>query len=178
MTTSLRIWATPLAIGAFLISAVTGILIFFDIEIGAVEPVHKWLSWLLLGGVGIHIVSNWKQFSAYFSKKPALGIIGMAVLVSIGALLPVFSKGEEGEKRGAGIAARALESSSLETVALVMKTTPQVLAARLETNGIAPGASSSTIQEIAVRNGKSGKIVLGVVLGVSEKKGDADRDGH
>ncbi|NTW52030.1 MAG: DUF4405 domain-containing protein [Chlorobiaceae bacterium] len=178
MNTILKSFSTPLAIGAFLISAVTGILIFFDIEMGAVEPVHKWLSWLLLGGVSLHIVSNWKPFSGYFSKKPAIGIIGLACVVAIGSLLPMFSEDEEGEGRGAGVAAKALESSSLETVALVLKTTPQALAARLDKSGIVAGSNSSTIQEIAARNGKSGKIVLAAVLGGAEKKNDGDRDGR
>ncbi len=65
-------WATPLAVGAFTISAVTGLLIFFDLELGIVEPVHKWLSWLLVTGVILHLISNWKQFTGYFSKKPAV----------------------------------------------------------------------------------------------------------
>jgi hypothetical protein len=176
MNASLKPWATPLATGAFLISAVTGVLIFFDIEMGAVEPVHKWLSWLLLGGVGVHIFSNWNQFSGYFSKRPALGIIGMALVVTVASLLPVFSEKEEGGGRSAGIAAKALESSSLETVALVLKTTPQVLVSRLEKSGIVTVAPSSTIQEIAARNGKSGKMVLGALLVGPEKKSDADRD--
>ncbi|HWR02208.1 MAG TPA: DUF4405 domain-containing protein [Chlorobaculum sp.] len=176
MSTSLKSFATPLAIGAFLISAITGVLIFFDIELGAIEPVHKWLSWLLLGGVGLHIYLNRKLFAGYFSKKPALGIIGIALVVAVGSMLPVFKESEEGGGRGASIAAKALESSSLETVALVLKTDPQVLAARLEKRGIVPGSYSSTIQEIAARNGKSSKIVLGNVLDASEKKRDGDRD--
>jgi hypothetical protein len=177
MNTSLKPWATPLASGAFLISAVTGILIFFDIEMGAVEPVHKWLSWLLLAGVAVHIAFHWQQFTGYFSKKPALGIIGTALVVAIASLLPVFGEKEEGEGREAGkIAARVLESSSLETVALVLKTTPQVLVARLEQSGIVAVAPSSTIQEIAARNSKSGKMVLGALFVGQEKKRDGDRD--
>jgi hypothetical protein len=176
MNASLKPWATPVASGAFLISAVTGVLIFFDIEMGAVEPVHKWLSWLLLGGVGVHIFSNWNQFSGYFSKRPALGIIGMALVVTVASLLPVFGEKEEGGGRGAGIASKALESSSLETVALVLKTTPQVLVSRLEKSGIVTDASHSTIKEIAARNGKSGKMVLGALFAGPEKKTDGDRD--
>lgn len=172
----MKSFATPLAGGAFFISAVTGVLIFFDIEMGAVEPVHKWLSWLLLAGVGVHIVSNWKQFSGYLSKKPALAIIGAAFVVAVGSLLPMFSEGEEGEERGAGVAAKALESSSLETVALVLKTTPQVLASRLEKVGIVSAEPSSTIRDIAARNGKPGEFVLGAVLGASGEKKGGDRD--
>jgi Domain of unknown function (DUF4405) len=105
MAQTLKSWATPLAVGAFTISAVTGLLIFFDLELGIIEPVHKWLSWLLVTGVILHLVSNWKQFTGYFSKKPALGIIGAALIVTIASLLPVFGEKEEGKERTGKVAA-------------------------------------------------------------------------
>jgi len=37
---TLKSWATPLAIGAFIISGVTGLLLFFDIAFGLVDTVH------------------------------------------------------------------------------------------------------------------------------------------
>lgn len=182
MNTTLKSLATPLAVGAFTISAVTGLLIFFDIEIGMVEPVHKWLSWLLVTGVLLHVFSNWKQMTGYFSKKPALMIIGAALIVTVASLLPVFGEGEEEEERekgkSAGTAARLLESSSLETVALVVKTTPQQLVEQLGKNGVVVKDPSLTIQEIAKQNGKSEQAVLGSALGETKAAGkrDGDRD--
>jgi len=180
MALTLKSWATPLAVGAFTISAVTGLLIFFDLEIGIIEPVHKWLSWLLVTGVLLHLSSNWKQFTGYFSKKPALGIIGAALIVTVASLLPIFGEEEEGEgKENTGkVAAQLLESSSLETIALVTKTTPKLLIEQLEKSGIMVKNPSLTIQEIAGNNGKSELAVLGAVLaqsGGSEAK-DGDND--
>ncbi len=180
MPQTLKFWATPLAIGAFTISAVTGLLIFFDMEIGAIEPVHKWLSWLLVTGVMLHLVSNWKQFTGYFSKKPALGIIGAALIVTVASLLPIFGEDEkEGGKEHTGkVATQLLESSSLETVALVTKTTPKLLVEQLEKNGIMVKNASLTIKEIAANNNKSENAVLGTVLGQSSgsQKTDGDND--
>ena len=181
MAQTLKFWATPLAFGAFTISAVTGLLIFFDIEIGAIEPVHKWLSWLLVTGVMLHLVSNWKQFTLYFSKKPALGIIGAALIVTVASLLAIFGEDEkEGGKEHNGKAVtQLLESSSLETVALVTKTTPKLLVEQLEKNGIMVKNASLTIKEIAANNNKSENAVLGTMLGKtsgSKDKTDGDND--
>lgn len=174
MSTSLRSWATPLAIGSFTISAITGLLIFFDVEMGMIEPVHKWLSWLLVGAVVLHTISNRKSFTGYFSRKTAQALMGAAAVVTVVSVLPFFGEREEGGKHGGAIAAaKALESSSLETVALVTKTTPQELIARLKKIGITTGSSSMTLLEIAERNGKEGRIVLGALLGA---RGEGDGD--
>ena len=179
MKTTLKSWATPLAIGAFTISGVTGLLLFFDIEIGLVEPAHKWLSWLLLGGILFHAVSNRKSFAGYFANKAGIGIIGAAVLVTIISLLPIFGEGEEGHgKENTGKAAvQAMEASSVETVALVLKVTPEELAAKLEKEGIVVENPSMTISEIARKNGKEERTVRGSLLGNPGKGGERDRDG-
>lgn len=178
MNKSLKSWATPLACGAFTISAVTGLLIFFDIEMGLVEPVHKWLSWLLVTGVALHIISNWKQFTGYFSKKIGIGIIGASIVLVIASLLPIFGEDEEGEEKGnpGKIAAQALESSSLETVALVIKTTPQLLVAELGKSGIVVKSTTLTINEIALNNGKNEKEILGTILAQGKVKAAKDKD--
>jgi hypothetical protein len=170
MKTTLKSWATPLAAGAFTISAVTGILIFFDIEIGIIEDVHKWLSWLLVGGIFLHILSNWKQFSGYFSRKTGVALIGTALLITIASTLPIFGEDEEDDEKDNSeiIAAKALSSSSLNTVSLVIKTSPQLLVEKLEKSGIVVKDPMLTIQEIARNNGKNEKDVLGSLLSQSE----------
>ncbi len=172
MNATLKSIATPVAAGAFIISAVTGTLIFFDVEIGAVEPVHKWLSWLLLGGIALHMLTHWKVFSGYFSRKPALAVIGIALAVAGGSMLPVFGEEEEGEKRNAKAAAQALEATSLETVAQVVKSRPEALTMRLKTAGISVNNPSATITDIARSNGKESAEVLGAILGEQGERKD------
>ncbi len=176
MSNTIKSWATPLAVGAFTISAVTGILIFFDIEIGLVEPTHKWLSWLLVTGVALHLISNWKQFTGYFSKKPAIGIIGAALIVTIASVLPIFGEKEKKENP-AKMAAYALASSSLETVAQVVKITPAALVDQLGKKGIVVKDPSATVEEIANGNGKETKELLGDILVLSKSAAkDGDKD--
>ena len=174
--TQLKPWATPLATGAFTISAVTGLLMFFHIEIGSVEPVHKWLSWLLVASIMAHVVSNWKHFTGYFSQHAGRGVIGVAAFVTVLSLLPLFAenKKEHGKEHQGKIALQALESSSLETVALVVKTTPQQLVEKLEKSGITVKDKSLTVKEIAKINGKIDKAVLGVLL--EQTRGSASKE--
>jgi hypothetical protein len=165
MNATLKSMATPVAAGAFIISAITGILIFFDVETGAIEPVHKWLSWLLLSGVALHLLSHWNSFTGYLYRKPALAIIVLALVVTAGAMLPVFGEEEEGGKRNAKAAVHALETSTLETVAQVVKSQPETLAMRLKSAGINVNNPSESIADIARSNGKESEVVLGVILG-------------
>jgi len=177
MSTSIKSWATPLAVGAFTISAVTGILIFFDIEMGLVEPIHKWLSWLFVCAVVLHLVANWKQFTGYLSKKSALLLMGAGVATVLVSVLPIFGE-EEGKENPAKMAAFALGDSSLETVALVIKTTPQALADELSRKGIIVNNPTATVEQIARSNGKNPKEVLADILALSKasEKDDEDHD--
>jgi hypothetical protein len=165
MHATMKTWATPMAIGTFTISAFTGLLIFFDIEMGMIEPVHKWCSWLLVAGIVLHVLTNLKPFIGYFSNSRSLFVIGSAVVVTVLSLFPILGEHEEGEGHGGDGAARALELATLDAVAPVLRITPAELAARLEKSGIRVGATSLTIREIAARNGKEGRDVLGSVLG-------------
>jgi hypothetical protein len=63
-------------------------------------------------------------------------------------------------------------------VALVVKSNPKELVARLDKQGIKVTNPSLTIREIAGQNGKKGNIVLDAVLGKSAGKPDGDGDEH
>ncbi|ABB24073.1 MAG: hypothetical protein A3K90_05825 [Pelodictyon luteolum] len=167
MKLTMKSWATPIAAGAFLISGVTGVLIFFHIETGLVEPVHKWLSWLLVGGVSVHLLANWKAFSLYFSKNSALAVFAAAMLVTALSVMPFFGdeEHEKTEKRTARSLVRALESSSLTTVALVVNDTPETLDMRLKRRGIKDTDPSMTVSAIADASGMEAGDVLAILVG-------------
>ncbi len=64
---------TPLVIGAFLISAVTGMLMFFPLNSMLNKVVHEWLSWVMVIGVGLHVLLNVHAFKRYFKQNTAPG---------------------------------------------------------------------------------------------------------
>lgn len=174
MKANIRSWATPLVTGALLITGVTGLLLFFEFEQGLVKPVHEWLGWLLVAGVVLHVVANWKAFTGYFSKKLAMSIIGLCAVVTVVSVMPFLGdKEHENGKHVARASVKMLESSSLETVALVVKQQPDELMAKLRNNGFAVDTPSQTIAGIASANGKEPSELLGSLIG---KRGGHDDD--
>ncbi len=114
---TLREWATPLTIGSFIISAVTGIVIFFHIRIGLVRPAHEWLSWFLVLGVILHVITNWTSIKRYFSIPISSSIITGFIILSVLVFIPISEK----KARPLHMAGNALLETSLQTVALVGK---------------------------------------------------------
>lgn len=63
MKTNSRFWASPFVIGAYILSAITGLLFFLNIFAVIPQLTHVWLSSLLVIAVVFHTVINWKQFT-------------------------------------------------------------------------------------------------------------------
>ena len=157
MKPTLKSWATPLIIATFIISAVTGILIFFHKEGGLIKPVHEWLSWALVTGGVLHTIANWKSFTNYFSRKAALAIISTGLIITIAAItVPSQGKGGNPFMR----VNRTLSTASVETLAPVVKLTPEQAVAKLEQKGLKVGNASQSIKEIAATNGSEAQKVI------------------
>ena len=63
MNTNTKFRFTPLAIGAFILSVIAGLLIFLTVVMGMTQPVQVWLSFIFVLGVVVHTALNWKQFT-------------------------------------------------------------------------------------------------------------------
>jgi hypothetical protein len=96
----------------------------------------------------------------YFARKPALAIIATGVLVTLlSSFIPVAHKSNPRMN-----ITKALESSKLETVALVAGLNRGSIIGKLEHNGISVESSTMTIREIAAKNNKKEMDVLGVIF--------------
>jgi hypothetical protein len=62
---NLRTWATPLTIGSFVLMAVSGVLMFFDVVPGYLVFAHEWFSWFFLLGTAAHIAVNYRAFARH-----------------------------------------------------------------------------------------------------------------
>jgi len=90
---TLRKWATPTTMGAFVLLAVTGVLMFFHLDSGLNKTAHEWLGWALLAGVAAHVAVNFRAFKTYFKKPLALGIMGVFAAVLALSFIPAGQGG-------------------------------------------------------------------------------------
>lgn len=86
-----REWATPVAAGAFLLSAVTGVLIFFHIDSGVNKFVHEWLSWVLLGAVALHLVANFGGFKRHLVTRRSQVLTGPDIRKQVQVMSSLFA---------------------------------------------------------------------------------------
>lgn len=91
-----RDWATPLTVGSFLLLTVTGVLMFFHLDVGLNKLAHEWLSWVLLAAVGLHLASNWVAFRRHLSQRRGRWLIGAGALVLALSFLPASLLGTGG----------------------------------------------------------------------------------
>ncbi len=171
----LRQIATPITIGAFLLMAVTGVLIFFHKAVGLNKPAHEWLSWAFLLGVGLHVVTNFKPFQIYLKKPLALGIIGVFAAI----LTASFFLG--GEKEGKGgrppfdAISSTIQAAPISQVAPIVGKTPDQLVSELKAKGFNVTTTEQTLASVAGGKEKS-TAVLNAVFGSEKGKGKAGGD--
>jgi hypothetical protein len=161
----LRAWAGPLTIGSFGVVAITGIMMFFHIEIGLAKVAHEWLSWLLVVAAVAHTALNWKAFLAYFRKPAGVAIIAVMLILGVLSLCLSIPGGHPHGPRALMAVAGALEKSSLRVVAQVAKGSPESLIEKLTAQGIQVRGPDQTIGEIASENHRRGFEILGQLLG-------------
>lgn len=140
-----RDWATPITIGAFFLSAVTGVLMFFHWDIGLNKLAHEWLSWILLIGVSLHMLSNFTSFKKYFSLRKAQVLMGIFALVLALSFIPAGEKGEPPFIPPM----KALSAAPLSTLALVANITPEELMDRLLEAGISADSTQQSLNDLS-----------------------------
>lgn len=160
MNTTVKNIATPLVAGAFIISASTGLMIFFDFEPGIVEPVHEWMSWVLVSGALLHVLVNWRAFKGYLQRVTGKAFIVGAASIALLSLYPWVEEGEDGRKK----AVKSLEKASLVSVSGVLETDVEQMLAKLSGNGVEVMGPESTLEEIAVQNDIEKKELFGIIF--------------
>ena len=142
-----RPWITPLIIGSFLVSAVTGIVIFFHLDTGLVKPAHEWLSWIMVLAVLPHVLLNMLPFKRYFKQKIGLWIMGISAVV---LALSVLSPGG-GAAKDPGFAPpiRALAKAPITVLAQVAGTSTEDMKARLQAAGYTVTDVQQSVADLA-----------------------------
>lgn len=156
----IRSYATPVTIGAFFLIALTGLMMFLEMDYGLIKPAHEYLSLLFLIGAGLHIQGNWKVFKRYFTLPLARRIMtAFAVLIVI-AFLPIG--GGKGSPKNR--ISKLVSSLPVETVASALEESPERLVESLRQRGIKVEGTTETLSHVASANGRDSMDILREVL--------------
>lgn len=157
---TLRSWATPLTIGSFILMAISGILMFFDVVPGYVSFAHEWFSWLfLLGAVG-HIVVNYRPLIFHLrSKWGRTSVAAFTILLAAST----FSFGRITAPQLKWPISEALFQAPLSALADVTRTDRDQLLKKLRTHGIM-AKPDQTIHDLAAEHGMDEFHLLGLVI--------------
>ena len=152
---NIRRFATPLIIGAGLISAITGLLMFFTTEqpfLSAHEIVGLGFSVAIL----LHIYTNWRPFKKYFSQRSVI-IIAVAWLIGVGliARTAIFSEGEPEE-----LIMQKMEQTSITRMAPIVDMEVETLIKRLGDDGYTVNDPEMSIEALAEAHGADTDAVL------------------
>ncbi len=158
---ALREWATPLTMGAFALSAITGIMLFFKMQLGLIKPVHEWLSWLLVIGSVFHLVANRHVLVKYVSRPLGKGILIFFLVLICVSVVPFGSQQREHPLKRIST---SLTQAPLSAVARIANHKPDEAANILSSNGINIESADQTIQDIAMQNGKNPLRILDVIF--------------
>ncbi len=137
-------WVTPITAGAFLLSAITGVLMFFHLDTGLNKMAHEWLSWTLLTGVILHLTINFSGFKRHIKTRQGQLLIGIFTLALLVSFMPAGNK----DKPSFAIPIKALSQAPLTTLALVAQISPEQLHERLAKAGIVSLSNEQSLNEL------------------------------
>ncbi|MCI5133007.1 MAG: DUF4405 domain-containing protein [Candidatus Electrothrix sp. EH2] len=141
-----RDWITPITTGAFLLTAVTGILLFFHADTGLNKAVHEWLSWVFLIGAILHLTLNFAPFKQYLTQRKGQVLMGSFVLLLALSFAPIGDEGHHAPPFVPPI--KALAQAPLTTLAQVARISPEKLRERLSNEGIAVASNQQSLSEL------------------------------
>jgi len=159
-TLSLRTWATPMTIGAFVLMAGTGVLMFFGWRGGLTSEAHEWLSWLFLAGVAVHHVVNWRPLTLHLKSR--WGRISLAAGLVLFAIA-VFPSGLRTGHQLRGLVEQAVVEAPLSTLASLAKIAPGELEGRLKARGVTATLEQS-VRQVSEQNNTSEVRLLSIVF--------------
>lgn len=153
MPSLLQRYATPLILGLFLVSLVSGTALFFHVGQGTFREMHEWLSLVLVIPFVLHLWKNWRPMVNYF-RKPALGIaLGLTLVMAMPFALQSTSGSTDGPPQFA--LSHTLLGHSATVLAPLLDSTPEDVVTALQAAGFTAAGMDQPLTDIANRSGKS-----------------------
>ena len=156
-------YATPLTTGLFIISAVSGVALFFHWAPRTFHEMHEWLSMAWLAPFAFHVWKNWNALMNYLKRGTLLIPVFVCILVAVPFAWSAMSGGQRSAPPGVA-AIGLMTQARLADLAPVFKSTPEALLAGLKQKGFEVQSADQTLDAVARASGKSTNETLSAVL--------------
>lgn len=148
----MRRYATPFITGLFLVSAVSGVALFFHWKGGVFHQMHEWLSMVLLLPFILHVWRNWGGMLNY--ARNATIIVPLLICVAVaGAFAYQGATGRAGSNPAVRVL-RTLADAKLNDLAPALRTTPDAITQALAGQGVTVHSGEETLNQISRESGK------------------------
>ncbi len=160
-------YATPLITGLFMISLISGLMLYFHLYGGYVRGMHEILSLVLVAPFVLHLWRNWRAFLGYFSRPPF--VASMVVCALAAGYFVVTAPPQRPRERG-GLPpqfalAHKLMGLPAEKVALLIGKTPEQLVEQMKKSGFEAAVLGVSLGEIASKAGRDEGAMITLLAG-------------
>ncbi len=163
-------WGSTLIFASFVITSVTGVLLYFRVRIAPVEELHIWIGFLMIAGAFFHIARNWRQFLGYFQRPAFYAGLALTLVISAWFAYPALMSTETAQGgppglRSAMAIGRVVANASLSDLAPLAHTDANGIMAKLSEMGVTVSDPTATLQSVADTAGKSAQELAAALLG-------------
>jgi hypothetical protein len=164
----LQRYATPLAIGMFLVSLISGLALFFGVWPGVFHGMHELVGLVLIVPFGLHLLRNWRPLVNYFSKPTFPATIAACLVAALGiGLASSAAGGGHGPAQFALL--QALTATTPAKLAPALGIDAETLVATLKARGFATAVLDASLTDIAADSGKDkGDLASALVAAVGK----------
>ena len=160
-------YATPLITGLFLISLISGVMLYFHLLGGYVRSMHELLSLVLIIPFVLHLWRNWRAFLGYF-KRPSF-LVSIAVCMVAAGYFVATAGPQRGRERGGLPPQFALVHKMMgqtpEKLAPLFGKTPEQLVEQLKAAGFKDALAQISMSEIAAKAERDENAIVALLAG-------------
>lgn len=153
-------YATPFTTGLFMVSLISGVVIFFHLGGSAFKGMHEWLSMVLIVPFILHMWRNWRPLVSYFKHLP-MAIALVVSLIAAGAFFLPAGSGAGGPPQLVFL--QKVLANKVSDVAPLVGETPETLTAKLNAAGYV-ATPDAVLSEVQAKAGKSDVQLIGVLM--------------
>lgn len=158
----IRSIALPIITGSFLLVAITGIILFFNVDIGISREVHIFLAWTTVTGFVLYIISYFsllkKLVRLHMREVHALVYVSVfALLISSSVFINVVNGG--GNNFNSSIFLKKFREATISEIAPILDKTPEQLSIELQRKGYILADPNLTVTQIATTDNKADELI-------------------